>query len=117
MHSSKLEEEIQALRERLATHELMRATKDLFRTRRFLGRCSFLVWDLMAFVGSMRERFTGDFRSEEIEDLSGAGVESLTQSTRPCAFGSTSSTAWLRSSRCLTSSRRVPERGPIGSPG
>ncbi|MCH2106113.1 MAG: DUF3050 domain-containing protein [Planctomycetes bacterium] len=58
MHSRKLEEEIQALRERLATHEAMHATKDLVRARCFLGRCSFLAWDFMALVGSMRERFT-----------------------------------------------------------
>lgn len=58
MHSRKLEEEIQALRERLATHDAMHATKDLVRARCFLGRYSFLVWDFMTLVGSMRERFT-----------------------------------------------------------
>jgi hypothetical protein len=58
MHSRKLEEEIQPLRERLATHEAMRATSDGDRARRFLGRYTFLVWDFMTLVGSMRERFT-----------------------------------------------------------
>jgi len=58
MHSKKLEEEIQPLRERLATHEAMRATRDAVRARCFLGRYSFLVWDFMTLVGSMRERFT-----------------------------------------------------------
>ena len=58
MHSRKLEEEIRALRERLATHEAMHATKDLVRAQCFLGRCSFFAWDFMALVGSMGERFT-----------------------------------------------------------
>ena len=58
MHSIQLEEEIQALRERLATHEAMRVTRDLERAQCFLGRYSFLVWDFMTLVGSMRERFT-----------------------------------------------------------
>ena len=46
------------MRERLATHEAMRATSDGDRASCFFGRYAFLVWDFMTLVGSMRERFT-----------------------------------------------------------